>query len=203
VSRRRGIAVTVVRNERYREGNGLSALAARDRVGYDPFAGACWRRHGGRVFSRPVRPAPTVATKVPPRAQTPGTSEGQRSAITDRRRVSWSAIEIAGGWAETSQRLSNEERDELVRLRKKARNRRTPLTKAEQAKYASLVVKAVGTERVRDWLDRQSSPASESPRAIREVNAAERLKTAADLRDAGVITEDDFQALKVRYLEEL
>ena len=30
VSRRRGIAVTVVRNERYREGNGLSALAARD-----------------------------------------------------------------------------------------------------------------------------------------------------------------------------
>ena len=33
VSRRRGIAVTVVHNERYREGNGLSALAARDRVG--------------------------------------------------------------------------------------------------------------------------------------------------------------------------
>ena len=30
VSRRRGIAVTVMRNERYREGNGLSALAARD-----------------------------------------------------------------------------------------------------------------------------------------------------------------------------
>jgi choline kinase len=38
VSPRRGIAVTVVRNERYREGNGLSALAARDRVGYEPFA---------------------------------------------------------------------------------------------------------------------------------------------------------------------
>src|SRR3954465_16037096 len=37
VSRRRGIAVTVVRNERYREGNGLSALAARSRVGYEPF----------------------------------------------------------------------------------------------------------------------------------------------------------------------
>src|SRR5204863_10216468 len=37
VSRRRGIAVTVVRNERYREGNGLSALAARDRVGCEPF----------------------------------------------------------------------------------------------------------------------------------------------------------------------
>src|SRR3954462_8296533 len=38
VSRRRGIAVTVVHNERYREGNGLSALAARDRVGDEPFA---------------------------------------------------------------------------------------------------------------------------------------------------------------------
>ena len=38
VSRRRGIAVTVVRNERYREGNGLSALAARDGVGSEPFA---------------------------------------------------------------------------------------------------------------------------------------------------------------------
>ena len=38
VSRRRGIAVTVVRNERYREGNGLSALAARDAVGGEPFA---------------------------------------------------------------------------------------------------------------------------------------------------------------------
>src|SRR3954470_21677632 len=38
VSRRRGIAVTLVRNERYREGNGLSALAARDRVGAGPFA---------------------------------------------------------------------------------------------------------------------------------------------------------------------
>src|SRR3954453_7982371 len=38
VSRRRGIAVTLVRNERYREGNGLSALAARDRLGGEPFA---------------------------------------------------------------------------------------------------------------------------------------------------------------------
>src|SRR5437899_3092735 len=38
VSRRRGIAVTVVRNERYREGNGLSVLAARDGVGSEPFA---------------------------------------------------------------------------------------------------------------------------------------------------------------------
>lgn len=38
VSRRRGIAVTVVHNERYREGNGLSVLAARDAVGREPFA---------------------------------------------------------------------------------------------------------------------------------------------------------------------
>ena len=38
VSRARGIAVTVVHNERYREGNGLSALAARDGVGCAPFA---------------------------------------------------------------------------------------------------------------------------------------------------------------------
>ncbi|MGH7912099.1 MAG: NTP transferase domain-containing protein, partial [Candidatus Dormibacteraceae bacterium] len=38
VSRRRGIAVTVVHNERYLEGNGLSALAARDGVGSEPFA---------------------------------------------------------------------------------------------------------------------------------------------------------------------
>src|SRR3954453_19280765 len=38
VSRRRGITVTLVRNERYREGNGLSALAARGRLGSEPFA---------------------------------------------------------------------------------------------------------------------------------------------------------------------
>ena len=38
VSRRRGIAVTVIYNERYREGNGLSALAARAGVGNEPFA---------------------------------------------------------------------------------------------------------------------------------------------------------------------
>src|SRR3954454_2522751 len=38
VSRRRGIAVTVVHNDRYREGNGLSVLAARDEVGDECFA---------------------------------------------------------------------------------------------------------------------------------------------------------------------
>ena len=38
VSRRRGVAVTVVHNDRYRESNGLSVLAARDAVGEEPFA---------------------------------------------------------------------------------------------------------------------------------------------------------------------
>lgn len=38
VSRRRGIPVTIVRNERWREGNGLSVLAAREAVGDEPFA---------------------------------------------------------------------------------------------------------------------------------------------------------------------
>jgi choline kinase/phosphoglycolate phosphatase-like HAD superfamily hydrolase/phosphatidylglycerophosphate synthase len=38
VSRRRGVAVVVVHNERYRDGNGLSVLAAREAVGEGPFA---------------------------------------------------------------------------------------------------------------------------------------------------------------------
>ena len=38
VSRRRGVAVVVVHNERYRDGNGLSVLAAREAVGGGPFA---------------------------------------------------------------------------------------------------------------------------------------------------------------------
>ena len=37
VSRRRGVPVAVVHNERYREGNGLSALAAKEAVGSAPF----------------------------------------------------------------------------------------------------------------------------------------------------------------------
>ena len=40
--------------------------------------------------------------------------------------LSWSLVELAGGWAETSERLSAEERAELARM-KKARNPRTPL----------------------------------------------------------------------------
>ena len=38
VSRRRGLRVAVVHNARYREGNGLSVLAAKDIVGDAPFA---------------------------------------------------------------------------------------------------------------------------------------------------------------------
>ncbi|MCH7670297.1 MAG: NTP transferase domain-containing protein [Acidobacteria bacterium] len=38
VSRRRGVAVVVAHNERYRDGNGLSVLAAREAVGEAPFA---------------------------------------------------------------------------------------------------------------------------------------------------------------------
>lgn len=38
VARRRGIAVTIVHNERFEEGNGLSVLAAREVVGDAPFA---------------------------------------------------------------------------------------------------------------------------------------------------------------------
>ena len=38
VSRRRGVAVVVAHNERYRDGNGLSVLAAKEAVGDAPFA---------------------------------------------------------------------------------------------------------------------------------------------------------------------
>ena len=110
---------------------------------------------------------------------------------------------MAGGWAETSERLSSEERDELIRLRKKARNKRTPLSKAERAKFTSLVVKAVGTERLRGLLDREPPEPSKSPREPSDLDAAQRLERAAKLRDDGVITEDDFQELKGRYLKEL
>ena len=50
VSRRRGIVVRVVHNDRYREGNGLSVLAARDSVGEEPFALVM----GDHVFAIPV-----------------------------------------------------------------------------------------------------------------------------------------------------
>ena|SRR5688572_10749 len=117
--------------------------------------------------------------------------------------LSWTVIETAGGWAETSERLSSDERDELIRLRKKARNKRTPLSRAERAKFASLVVKAVGAERLRDWLNREPAEPSKSPREPSDLDAAERLERAAKLRDAGIITEDDFQELKAGYLKQL
>lgn len=117
--------------------------------------------------------------------------------------LSWNLIEVAGGWAETSDRLSGDERDELARLRKKARNRKTPLSKGEKAKYTSLVVKGVGAERLRGLFERESVATPDSPRAARDVDAADRLRKAAELRDAGVITDEDFQLLKARYLAEL
>ena len=131
-------------------------------------------------------------------ATSPG--KGRLSRFGD---LSWAAIEIAGGWAETSERLSKEERDELTRLRKKAHNRKTPLTKGERAKYTSLVVKGVGAARLREWFDRAPPPVPDSPREPGDVDAADRLRRAAEFRDAGIITDDDFQKLKARYLEEL
>jgi hypothetical protein len=52
---------------------------------------------------------------------------GQRGRIARMGHLSWSLVEIAGGWAETSERLSAEERAELARMNQKARNPRTPL----------------------------------------------------------------------------
>lgn len=133
------------------------------------------------------------------RASKSRAGKGRLSRVGD---LSWAAIEMAGGWAETSKRLSDDERDELKRLRKKARNKRTPLSKAERAKYTSLVVKAVGVERLRDQLGRKDSP-DDAPRETRDVDPADRLRRAAELRDQGVITEDDFERLKARYIEQL
>jgi hypothetical protein len=130
--------------------------------------------------------------------QSPRTRKGKRpfSRLGD---LSWTLIETAGGWAETSERLSPDERDELIRLRKK----RAPLSKAERAKFASLVVRAVGAERLRGLLDRGPAEPPKSPREPSDLDAAERLKRAAKLRDDGIITEDDFQELKAGYLKEL
>jgi hypothetical protein len=118
--------------------------------------------------------------------------------------LSWSLVELAGGWAETSERLTAEERAELARLNKKARDQGTPLTGSERAKYTSLVAKAVGTERIQGLLNRNKPAAiPPSPRESSDLDAAARLERAARLRDAGVITEEDFTKLKARYLEEL
>jgi len=118
--------------------------------------------------------------------------------------LSWSLVELAGGWAETSDRLSAQERAEIARLNEKARKQRTPLTGGERAKYSSLVAKAVGTERIQGLLNRKPPAAiPPSPREPSDLDAAARLERAARLRDAGVITEEDFSKLKSRYLEEL
>jgi hypothetical protein len=118
--------------------------------------------------------------------------------------LSWSLVEVAGGWAETSERLSADERAELARLNKKGRNPSTPLTGGERGKYTSLIAKAVGTERVQRLIDRNKPAAiPPSPREASDLDPAARLERAARLRDAGVISEEDFANLKSRYLEEL
>ena len=122
--------------------------------------------------------------------------------------LSWGLVELAGGWAETSERLSADERAELARLNARTRDPKTPLRAAERAKYTSLVAKAVGSDRVQDLLSRRGASAlpaavPPAPREPRDVDAAARLERAAQLRDAGVITEEDFVKLKARYLEEL
>ncbi len=128
----------------------------------------------------------------------------ERGRIARLGGLSWSLVELAGGWAETSERLSADERAELTRLNEKARKQRTPLTGSERAKYTSLVAKAIGTERIQGLVNRK--PLAEipaSPREPSDLDAAARLERAARLRDAGVITEEDFAKLKSRYLEEL
>ena len=128
----------------------------------------------------------------------------ERGRIARLGGLSWSLVELAGGWAETSERLSAEERAELARLNEKASKQRTPLTGSERAKYTSLVAKAIGTERIQGLVNR--NPLAEippSPREPSDLDAAARLERAARLRDAGVITEEDFAKLKSRYLEEL
>src|SRR3954466_1634976 len=80
---------------------------------------------------------------------------GERGRIARIGGLSWSLVELAGGWAEASERLSDEERAELARLSKKARTQRTPLTGGERAKYPSLVVRGVGAERVQGLLNRE------------------------------------------------
>ena len=78
------------------------------------------------------------------------------------------------------------------------------LTGGERAKYTSLVVKAVGAERVQGLLNRKPPASIEpSPREASDLDAAARLERAARLRDAGIITEEDFARLKARYLAEL
>jgi hypothetical protein len=129
---------------------------------------------------------------------------GEKGRIARLGGLSWSLVELAGGWAETSERLSVEERAELARLNEQSRKQRTPLTGGERAKYTSLVAKAVGTERIQGLLARKTPAAiPPSPREPSDLDAAARLERAARLRDAGVITEEDFATLKSRYLEEL
>ena len=98
VSRRRGIAVTVVRNGRYREGNGLSALAARERVGCDPFALVM----ADHVFSPCRRSAPDPAphgpatdmSSAPPRMPSAGDPTPPSKALASEFDSEFSALSM-------------------------------------------------------------------------------------------------------------
>jgi len=89
-------------------------------------------RHIGRGLS--VRRIPHARDYRPVMAK-----GGEKRRIARIGGLSWSLVELAGGWAETSERVSAEERAELARLNEKSRAPRTPLTGGERAKYTSLV----------------------------------------------------------------
>ena len=127
----------------------------------------------------------------------------RRERISRIGEASWRVVEIAGGWAEGSERLSVEDRAELARLRKEARDPQTPLSGGDRAKYTSLVAKALGAERLEELVARRPRAIPAPPREPSDLDAAARLERAARLRDSGVITEEDFLKLKARYLEEL
>jgi hypothetical protein len=156
------------------------------------------------LSSVPARAAPSIRSSWTHSAYRPGMAKGgEKGRFARIGGLSWSLVELAGGWAETSERLSPEERAEIARLNEKAR-KQPPLSGGERAKYTSLVAKAVGTERIQELLQRKPPVAlPPSPREPSDLDAAARLERAARLRDAGVITEEDFAKLKSRYLEEL
>src|SRR3954465_7988998 len=80
---------------------------------------------------------------------------GERGRMSRIGGLSWSLIELAGGWAETSERLSAGGGARVLPLNENARDAKTPLTGGERAKYSSLVAKAIGTERIQGLLNRK------------------------------------------------
>jgi choline kinase len=67
VSRRRGLRVAVVHNARYREGNGLSVLAAKDIVGDAPFALVMAYPPRSLLIDRAKRPRTNASRSGPAR----------------------------------------------------------------------------------------------------------------------------------------